>query len=100
MLGVDGVLVGSLKTSTTERSDFFWGKKVATVNIVDVLTGKVVAVSARSDVLTGANTAGVARSATGEAADDLMPVLYALAGRTWVPTPQPKKQDLKPWGGQ
>jgi hypothetical protein len=100
VLGADGVIVGSLKTSIGERSDVFWIKKVASVSIVDVSTGKVVAESGRSDVLTGMNTAVVAMSATGEVADDLLPVLYALAGRTWAPAPQPKKQDLKPWGGQ
>lgn len=100
ILGADGVIVGSLKTSITERSDVFWGKKVAAVSIVDVPTGKVVATSARSDVLTGTDTRVVATSATGEAVNDLLPVLYALAGRTWAPTPQPKKQELKPWGGQ
>jgi hypothetical protein len=94
VLGADGVIVGSLKTSITERSDVFWGKKVASVSIVDVVTGKVVAASGRSDVLTGTNAAAVALSATGDAADDLLPVLYALAGRTW--TSLPKKQDLKP----
>jgi len=100
ILGADGVIVGSLKTSTTERSDIFWGKKIASVSIVDVPTGQVVAVSTRSDVLTGVNTAAVALSAAEAVADDLLPVLYALAGRTWTPTRQPKNQDVKSWGGQ
>jgi hypothetical protein len=95
ILGADGVIVGSLKTSITERSDVFWGKKVAAVSIVDVSTGKVVATSARSDVLTGTDTRAVATSATGEAVNDLLPILYALAGRTWPPAPLPENQDVK-----
>lgn len=98
ILGADGVIVGSLKTSTTERSDIFWGKKVAVVSIVDVPTGQVVATSARSDVLTGMNTGAVATSATERVVDDLLPALYAVAGKTW--TLPPKKQDPKPWSVQ
>ncbi len=98
ILGVDGVIVGSLKTSAEGRSDIFWGKKVAGVSIVDVPTGQVVATSASSAVLTGTDVGAVATSATELVVNDLLPVLYALAGRTW--TPLPKKQDQKPWGGQ
>jgi hypothetical protein len=99
ILGADGVIVGSLKTSAAGRSDIFWGKKVAAVSIVDVTTGQVVATSGRSDVLRGMDMGAVALSATEGVVNDLLPVLYALAGRTWTPPP-PKKQDLKPWGGQ
>ncbi len=98
ILGADGVIVGSLKTSTTERPDIFWGKKIASVSIVDVLTGRVVATSGQSDVLMGADTRAVALSATERVVDDLLPVLYALAGKTL--TLPSKKQDTRPWGGQ
>lgn len=100
ILGADGVIVGSIKTSTAKRSDIFWGKKVAAVSIVDVTTGQVVATSGQSDVLTGTDTSAVALSATQRVVEDLLPVFYALAGRTLTPTPSPKKQDLKPWSGQ
>lgn len=100
ILGADGVIVGSIKTSTAERSDIFWGKKVASVSIVDVSTGQVVATSCQSDVLMGMDTSTVATSATERVVDDLLPVFYALAGRTLTPTPSPNTQDLKPWGGQ
>ncbi len=96
ILGVDGVVVGSLKTATSEWQDMFWGKKVAGASLVDVTTGEVVATSARSSVLTGTNTVDVAANAIEQVVNDLLPALYGLAGKTWIM--QPKKEAThQPW---
>lgn len=98
LLGADGVIVGSLKTSVADKGDILWGKKVAGTSLVDVPTGQVVATSARSAFLMGTDMNNVASKATEQVVNDLLPALYGLAGKTWTPPPkqEPSRPSLTP----
>jgi hypothetical protein len=87
LLGVDGVIVGSVRPQK-EQAAALYGLKVVGASIVDIESKRVVATSAEAS--------------TEQVVADLLPVLYALAGRTWIPSTKSttQKQELKPWGGQ
>jgi hypothetical protein len=91
VLGAEGVIVGSIKKEPATGNRY-----IAAVSIVDVSTGRVVATIVRSDFQQGMMGGEIAAAATAQVANDLLPVLYALANRTW--TPPPEKQGGEPWG--
>jgi len=97
LLEVDGVIVGSVRPRK-ERSAMLYGIMVVGASIVDISTGKVVATSVQSRIQSTSGTKNLATASTEQVVADLLPVLYALAGRTW--SPPLKKQDPKPWGVQ
>ncbi len=93
IFGADGVIVGSLTTSAAGQVQAAgWEKKVAAVSVVDVSTGQVVATSVHE----GLDSTAV----TEEVANDFLPVLVALAGRTWTTPPSREEPVQKmPWSG-
>jgi hypothetical protein len=101
LLGVDGVIVGSVRLRK-ERSAMQSGLRIVGASIVDISTGKVVATSAQSNILSTSETKILAMASTEQVVADFLPVLYALTGRTWTPPLKlpTQNQDLKPWGGQ
>ncbi len=96
LLGVDGVVVGSIKPQQVSPTQL--GPLVAGASIIDTATGKLVATSVQSKVLVTMDMKEFAAAVTDEVVADLLPVLHSLAGRTW--SPPPKREDRKPRGGQ
>jgi hypothetical protein len=91
-LGVDGVIVGSIRTSLVDLQRLQWEKKTVAVSIVAVATGEVVATSVHE----GASAIPLTEAVV----NDFLPVLYPVAGREWAPPPKEEPDQKMPWSGQ
>lgn len=94
MLGVDGVVFGSVDPSARG------GREPAGVEarVVDVATGKVVADSLRSPLARVRYAQRGVMAAVDLIAEDLAPVLYAVAGKAWTPPPKNETDGPAPPG--
>ncbi len=94
LLGVDGVVFGSIDQRPADRQ----GSPAAGASIVDMATGKVVAESVRSYPAWGGYREETVMAAIDRVAEDLAPVFYAAAGKTWTPPPKDEAPGPAPEG--
>lgn len=84
LLGVDGVVFGAVDPRPPARP----GWATAGASIVDMATGRVVAESVRSYPPWTRDAEATAMAAVDGVVEDLVPVFYGAAGRTWTPPPK------------
>lgn len=88
-LNADAVIVGSIRRRSYPGGIGLW--PVAGVSVVDVSTGTVVATSVQpAKTMFAADMQTFAASATEHVVEDILPVLFAAAGRPWT---APKAQE-------
>lgn len=93
LLGADAVVVGSLKGDPRQGP-------IAGASLVDVSTGKVVATSMRSAPFLFTHSMHERVMATTESmAEDVIGVLYELAGKTRPLPPKKTVPEQEPWRG-
>jgi len=93
LLGVDGVVFGSIAPQPPPVRQ---GPPTAGASIVDMATGKVVGNSIHSYVMGTRDLEERVMVAVDRVEEDLVPVFYAAAGRSWTPPPKEDTQGQDP----
>lgn len=85
-LGADGVVTGSISPGPSTGPGIL---QAVRVRVVETATGKVVADSTRSGTGRGKGGESPVFADVDAVAEDLVPVLFAAAGKPWSPPPSP-----------
>lgn len=98
MLRADAVIVGSIAYAQQVYIIMAQQVPVATISIIDIATGKIAAIGKRSEPLVSWRFEKVNYDrhervmwATKRVIEDMLPLLYTIAGKTWMPL---RKEEL------
>ncbi len=83
LLGVDGVAFGSVEAASPAAKE----RPAVGVSVLDMATGRVVAGGVHGYITWSSDVEVAVIAAVASIGEDLAPVFYAAAGKTWTPPP-------------